>query len=440
MKTRTFFGGLHVLEFKSATEHKPIRRAQIPERVIIPLHQHTGAPCEPLVSVGDHVKLGQKIGDSSASLTSPVHASTSGKVVGISPYPQSGGREVNSVIIEADGNDEVYEGIKGHGDIEELSSEEIRAAIRESGMVGLGGAAFPTHFKLMPPPGKKFDTLIINGAECEPYLTADHRIMVERPEDVIYGAKALKKAVGVGQVFIGIELNKLDALEAIERAARGQEGIEVVPLKVKYPQGAEKQLIKAILGREVPSGGLPVDVGVVVNNVGTAVAVAEALKTGMPLVERVVTVAGECIDDPQNLRAKIGTTVKDLIEECGGFSKPPARVILGGPMMGVAQFTLDVPITKGTSGILALGEDKVILEEPLPCVRCGKCVQVCPMRLLPLFIAVYAEKGMFSEAERYNALDCIECGLCSYICPSRRPLVQAIRLAKSEILAKRRKK
>ncbi|NPV53317.1 MAG: electron transport complex subunit RsxC [Firmicutes bacterium] len=441
MNLRSFLGGTHVPYSKESTASKPVRQARLPARVTIPLHQHTGAPCEPLVKAGDHVLVGQKIGDSPAKLTAPVHASVSGKVAAIGYYLQSGGRLVNSVVIESDGEQQLSPDVKPRGTIENLSPGDIVGIIRDAGIVGLGGAAFPTYFKLVPPPGKRFDTLVVNGSECEPYLTADHRIMLERPNDVTYGIRALMKAAGVDRAFLGIEDNKPDAIEAMRRAASGVPGIEVVVLATKYPQGAEKQLVKAILGREIPSGGLPVDVGVVVNNVGTAVAVAEALEKGMPLVERVVTVAGSCIREPQNLKVKIGTAIGDLIEECGGFVKEPAKVIIGGPMMGVAQFSTDVPVTKGTSGVLALSKDEVEVEDTsMPCVRCGKCVGACPMRLLPLFISQRAEAGRFDEAEEYNALDCIECGSCGYICPSRRPLVQAIRLAKSEIMARRRKK
>lgn len=439
MVAKTFRGGVHAHYHKEDTASKPIRRLPPPARVVIPLHQHTGAPCEPLVKVGDEVKVGQKIGDSSARLTAPVHASVSGKVVGISSHPQSGGRDVLSVIIESDGKETLDEHVEPRTDVDHLSADEIKAVIREAGIVGLGGAAFPTYFKLTPPPGKSFDTVILNGAECEPYLSADHRLMVERPGDIVDGARLLLKATGVNRAYIGIEENKPDAIEAISKAVKGDDRISVVPLKVKYPQGAEKQLIWAILGREVPSGGLPVDVGVVVNNVGTAAAVRDAVFSGMPLVERVVTVAGSCIAEPQNVVVKVGMLVSDLIEACGGYSAPPAKVIIGGPMMGVAQFTTDIPVTKGTSGVLLLSKDEAAPCEPMPCVRCGKCVEACSMRLMPLWIASYAEAGRFDDAERMNALDCIECGCCSFICPSRRRLVQAIRLAKSEIMARRRR-
>ena len=440
MRSRTFKGGVHVPHFKESTESRPIKSTRLPSTVVVSLHQHTGAPCEPLVRVGDQVKVGQKIGDSQAALTAPVHSPVSGKVVKIGPYLMSGGVERPAITIESDGLQEVADTVRPYGSLENLTRQDLINLIREAGIVGLGGAAFPTYFKLTPPPGKKFDTLIINGSECEPYLTADQRIMMERPEDAVLGARILMKATGVKQAFIAIEDSKPEAKAAMEKAVSKAKGIQVVPLMAKYPQGAEKQLIKVLLGREVPSGGLPVDVGAVVSNVGTAVAVANTLKTGMPLIERVVTVTGRPLKEPSNLLVKIGTKVSDLVNECGGFVREPAKVIVGGPMMGIAQFTLDIPVTKGVSGILFLDADDISLEEPGPCVRCGKCVDNCPMRLLPLFISQYADAGRFDDAAAYGALDCIECGTCSFVCPSRRHLVQSIRLAKAEIAARRRKK
>ncbi len=440
MALRTFKGGVHPSYNKDATYAKPIRSMPSPGKVVIPLHQHTGAPCEPIVKAGDEVKMGQKIGDSKARLTSPIHASVSGKVKAVAKHAQSSGVDGLSIVIESDGLDTWDESVKPRDSVDRLGPDKLIGILREAGIVGLGGAAFPTYFKLTPPQGKAFDTLLLNGAECEPYLSADHRLMVERPADVVAGARLLMKAIGVERAVIGIENNKPDAISALMEAVEGDDSIKIVPLGVKYPQGAEKQLIWAILGREVPSGGLPVDVGVVVNNVGTAVAVKEAVIDGMPLVRRVVTVTGSCVREPANLMVPIGTLVSDIIEVCGGTRIPPKKVIIGGPMMGIAQYTTEIPVTKGTSGILLLSEKEVAGDEPIACIRCGRCVEACPMNLMPLWIAGYAEAARFDESERLGALDCIECGCCSFICPSRRRLVQGIRLAKAEIRARRNAK
>lgn len=435
----TFRGGVHPPTMKGLAEKRPITPAKEPQLVVVPLHQHTGAPADPLVKVGDTVAVGQKIADSAAKLTSAIHSPISGTVKKIGPHLMFNGKQVNCITIENDGEGRIHESVEAARgkSVDSLTPDEIKEILRESGIVGMGGAAFPTYFKLSPPPGKTVEFVILNGAECEPYLTADHRIMVERADDVVYGLRALMKAAGVSKGYIGIEANKPDAIEAIRKAASGVPGVEVVELEVKYPQGGEKQLIKAITGREVPPGGLPLDVGVVVNNVGTAAAVARRIKEGMPLIERVVTVTGNGIASPGNFLVKIGTLAGELIDQAGGYKGVPGKVIFGGPMMGVAAFTVDVPITKGTSGILVLPKEEVMTDAPMPCVKCGKCVEVCPMGLMPAPLHRYAEEGMIDRAEAYNAMDCIECGSCAYICPSRRPLVHAIRYAKSEIMARR---
>lgn len=439
IRTLTFKGGTHPPHSKKATENKSLERANDPKIVVIPMQQHIGAPCEPIVKVGDEVKVGQKIGEAKGFVSVPVHSSVSGKVTAVEPRLYTGGMAVPCVIIESDMQNTLYEGIAPKGDLDGLTADDIKNIIKEAGIVGMGGATFPTHVKLAPPPEKNVDTVILNGAECEPYLTADHRLMVEHPEDVVFGLQALMKALGVKKGFIGIETNKPDAIEKVYNAAEGLEGIEVVALKTKYPQGAEKQLIYACTGREVPSGGLPADAGVVVNNVGTAAAVARAIKTGMPLIERIVTITGEGVNDPKNLIVKIGTSFREVIEQCGGFKGKVGKVIAGGPMMGITQFSLDVPVIKGTSGILVLSENEARLPEPSACIRCGKCVETCPINLMPVYISANSLAGRFEQAEALNALDCIECGSCSFVCPAKRPLVDSIRVAKREIMARRKK-
>ncbi|SJZ39270.1 electron transport complex protein RnfC [Garciella nitratireducens DSM 15102] len=439
IKEATFHGGIHPSYFKDYTKDKVIKKAAPPKTVVIPMQQHIGAPCEPLVKKGDEVKLGQKIGDSKGFVSAPIHASVSGKVVAVEPRFHNSGKKVLSVVIESDGLDTLHESIKSPGKLKDLSSEKIKTLIRESGIVGLGGATFPTQVKLSPPPEKKIEAVILNGAECEPYLTADHRLMVERPEEIVFGLKVILKALNVEKGYIGIEDNKPDAIEAIKKVVENDSNIVIYKLHTKYPQGAEKQLIKAITGKEVPSGGLPADVGVVVQNVGTAAAIGNTIKTGIPLIERVVTITGSGIKEPQNLLVRLGVPIKDIIEQCGGFSENPGKIIMGGPMMGVAQFTTEIPVVKGTSGILVLNKEDSKLPEPFNCIRCGKCVEVCPMNLMPLYISSYTLHEMYDKAEEFHAMDCIECGSCSYICPSRRPLVESIRLAKEEIKSQKSK-
>lgn len=435
----TFKGGAKVPGFKEFTEDIPLEKAKEPEIVVIPLQQHIGAPCEPTVEVGDKVKVGQEIGQAQAFVSAPVHSSVSGTVKEIGPYISPTGMTVNSITIESDGKNELDTSFNSYDSLDDLTSEEIINIIKDAGITGMGGAGFPTHVKLSPPKDKKIDTIIINGSECEPYLTSDYRLMVEKPEAIIFGTKAIMKAVGVGKGFIAIEDNKPEAIEKLKKASENEENIEIVSLKTKYPQGDEIRVIKAITNREVPSGGLPMDVGVIVSNVGTANAIGEAIRKGKPLYERIVSITGKGIKEPKNLIVKVGTPFKDVIEQCGGYAEAPGKIIMGGPMMGISQYTDEVPVIKGTSGILVLTHEEAQPEPEQPCIKCGKCLEVCPVNLQPLFINKFTLKQKFDKAEEYNALDCIECGACSYICPSKRALVESIRLAKREIIAKRKK-
>jgi len=441
MSERTFVGGIHPGYYKDKTSGIPISLARAPSQVIIPMAQNIGAPCDAIVQVGDEVKVGQRIGEPKGFVSAAIFASVSGKVTKIEPFNHSMGTPVMAVFIENDGQDTPYEGMKPNKDLEELTPEEIVNICKDAGLVGLGGATFPTHVKLSPPPEVKIDTVIINGAECEPFLTADHRCMVERADDVVYGLKAFMKALGATLGVIGVEDNKPDAVSSLQKAVAegaGNYKIEVHALHTKYPQGAEKMLIKATTGREVPTGALPMAVNVVNQNSGTAIALAEAIKLGKPLYERVVTVTGPGINNPGNLMVRNGTLVSDLIEQCGGLTDNARKLILGGPMMGFAQPTDEVPAIKGTSGVLILTDD-MVTETPIDaCIKCGKCMEVCPMNLMPNFIGTASEKNVMDLAEKYGAMDCFECGCCTYTCPAKRPLVQWIRLAKGAIAASKR--
>jgi electron transport complex protein RnfC len=349
------------------------------------------------------------------------------------------GRTVDAVYIENDFQDTWHENVKPNENWEQLTADEIKKIVREAGIVGMGGATFPTHVKLSPPAEQKIEYVLVNAAECEPYLTADHRAMLERAEDIIVGLKLIMKAVDAAKGYIGIEDNKPDAIAVMQEAAAGEPGIEVFALHTKYPQGAEKQLITVLTGREVPSGGLPAAVGCIVQNVGTCIAIAEAVRFGRPSIERIVTITGAGVKEPKNMLVRVGTPVTQVVEECGGFAADLRKLIMGGPMMGLAQESPEnLPVTKGTSGILCLTEKEVELDEIHPCIKCAKCVEVCPVSIMPIFIGSSVEQGMYELAETYRALDCIECGCCSYICPAKRPLTQWIRIGKAEIAAKRR--
>ncbi len=427
--SRGFAGGVHPPELKTRTEHKAIEHFPLPGSVIVPLQQHIGAPSEVLVNEGDTVKTCDPVSKPKGFVSVPSHASISGTVKSVTSFPHPLGQTVPSVMIEGDGGDSWNDGVKEDAGYENLSADEMRSRIAEAGLVGLGGAAFPTHVKLSPPSEKKMDTALLNGAECEPFLTADHRLMLEHPDEILAGFGIIMKILGVKRGVIGIENNKPDAIDVMRKKASAVPGIEVIAFKVKYPQGAEKQLIYAATGRAVPPGKLPMDVGCLVSNVGTAKAVYEAVAHRKPLIERIVTVTG-AVREPKNLRVRIGTSVRDIIDFCGGFRGEPGKVLVGGPMMGIAQYTLDVPVVKGTSGIVVLPQGEVGIQEPDPCIKCGSCVRVCPMNLMPYMLEALVLNRRWEDAAGYNIKDCIECGSCSYICPAGRRLVQSIRYGK----------
>lgn len=438
LENLTFKGGVHIPEHKDLTKDKSIEVAIDPKIVYISLHQHVGSPCEAIVSVGDQVKVGQKIGESKAFLSVPIHSSVSGVVKGISKIYTPDGMKTDCVVIESDGLNELHESVQPIANLDKLSKEQIINFIKDAGIVGLGGAGFPMHAKLVASDDSKVDTAIINGAECEPYITVDHRVMLEQPESVIEGLKIIMHCLDLEVGYIGIEDNKKDAIEALKACIK-DDNIKIVSLKTKFPQGDSYRMVDAILDRKVPSGERCKDVGTIVNNVSTALAVAELFKLGKPLYERTITVTGNGVKEPKNLKVKIGTTIKDIIEQCGGFNGEPGKIIIGGPMTGKAQFSLDTPIVKATSAIIVLTPEESTHKETEPCVKCGKCLQVCPVNLQPLLLSAYALKDMFEMTQEYHVEECIQCGACSFICPSRRPLTESIRHAQREIYLKRKK-
>ena len=432
---KSFRGGVHPNDRKSYTANKPIEIAPLPGKVIIPVRQHIGAPCLPIVAKGDLVKKGQLIATVDAFVSSNVHASISGKVIDVGEYLHPVFGTGLAIVIENDGKDEWVEGIPLKRDWQKLDPDGVRKIIREAGIVGMGGATFPTHVKAAPPPDKKIDLLILNAAECEPYLTADHRMMLEESDRIVTGVKIMMKVLNVTKGYVGIENNKPDAIEVMTKAFKGT-GMEVRGLPTKYPQGAEKMLISVLSGKEVPSGGLPMDVGVVVQNVGTVIAICDAVTQGIPLIERVTTVSGKAIKEPKNILVRIGTTFQDAIDFCGGFASTPVKIIMGGPMMGMAQASLDIPIIKGVSGILALAEGEANTGKESPCIRCGRCLNACPMGLNPSMLSILGERDLSEEAkEDYNLLDCVECGSCVYVCPAKRNIVQYVKYCKAQNVA-----
>lgn len=434
----SFKGGFHIRDYKELTaacEAKPLLPCDLH---IFPITQHIGTPLNVLVKPGDYVKVGDKLADAEEYMAVPVHSSVSGTVQKIEKHIHPSGSMVESVFVE---NDKLYtpsDNIHPIENIDSLSKRELLWVIRDAGIVGLGGAGFPAHVKLDTKNNIKF--LIINGAECEPYITADHRRMLENTQDVINGIRVAMKILSLDTAYVGIETNKRDCISAFRQLLRYDNSIRIMSLKPKYPQGAEKMLIKAITGKNVPTGGLPADVGAIVMNIETVYEVGCAFRTGMPLTERIVTISGDAVKNPSNFKVPLGVPASFLFEAAGGFVNPPKKIIMGGPMMGIAQYSLDVPVIKTTSSILAFSEPETVYDSEAPCIRCGKCVEHCPMNLMPNKLSQFSLKGDAESAEKYNILDCMQCGMCSYICPARKNLLANIRNMRPVVLKNIRKR
>ena len=438
MKTFSI-GGVHPEENKLSAG-SPIREAQLPKQAVFSMFQHIGAPANPVVQKGDVVKVGTLLGEAGGFVSAPVYSSVSGKVSKVEPVLDASGTRRMAVIVDVEG-DEWEDSIDRSKDLvklndrPELDGKAIIEKIKTAGIVGMGGATFPTHVKLCPPPGKVAECVIVNAVECEPYLTADHRLMLEHADEILVGLQLVMKAVNVTKGYIGIERNKPDAIELMTEKAKQYPEIEIVPLKVKYPQGGEKQLIDAVIGRQVPAPpALPIDTGAIVQNVGTVFAIYQAVMKNKPLIDRVITVTGKSVKQPSNLLARLGTPFSQLIDECGGLPKDTGKVIGGGPMMGKALLKTDIPMTKGSSGLLIMREDEASRAEVQPCIRCAKCVGACPMGLEPYFLAKVSEQKDWAAAEQDDIVSCIECGSCQFTCPSHRPLLDYIRLGKSTVM------
>ncbi len=424
-------GGIHPGDFKELTNKEPVRNAAIKNSFIVPMSQHIGAPSECLVNPGDEVKEGMLIGKAAGFISANIHSPAPGVVKEITDIYLANGMRAKAVVIEPSGEFDQLGKTVAPIDWSGMTPKELQDKILEMGIVGLGGATFPSNVKYAVPPDARVDALVINGVECEPYLTADHRLMLEKTEEIFKGLEILRKVLNPAKIYIGIEANKPDAIEKMEKAAQEKNnGIEIVPLKLKYPQGDEKQLLKAVLGKEVPSGKLPINIGAVVSNVGTVNAIYEAVVFNKPLIERIVTVSGGGVKKPANLKVRIGTKVGDLIEDCGGLTDDTVRLVMGGPMMGFTMASLDTPVIKGTSGILALTEKEIKKSKETACIMCGRCVKACPIGLIPTKLYKKITHRMYEDAMRINLMDCKECGCCAFVCPANIPLVQGMRLGK----------
>ncbi len=436
MDRLTFRNGVHPPYNKELTEDKPVTELLPKEKAVFLMQQHTGAICQPIVKKGNRVLVGQMIADAIASISAPIHSSISGEVVDITEIPYTGGTSIPAIIIENDGLYEEAKPMHGPCDYKKLSRDNIIDIIHEAGIVGMGGAAFPTYIKLSPPNYEKIDSIILNGCECEPYITCDHKLMLNGTAKIVEGLNIILHLFPNAKGYIGIEENKEDAILAMQKViddADVSDKIEIKILETKYPQGSEKQLISAILNREVPTGKLPADVNCIVQNVGTSYAIYEAVVEGKPLTSRIVTVTGDAIATPQNFWVKVGTSFQDLIDASGGFVKKPVKIISGGPMMGVTMPDMNVPVTKATTAVLCLTEEATSILEETNCIKCGRCVRACPMNLLPLYLDKFGRRDDFDRFEKLNGTSCIECGCCAYVCPANIRIVNTIKKTKRNI-------
>ena len=438
MGLKTFIGGVHPYDGKELSKDAPIREVLPKGELVYPLSQHIGAPANPVVAVGDTVLKGQMIAEAGGFVSAPIHASVSGTVKAIEPRRVAVGDMVKAIVIESDGEFKEIE-YKAVDDVTKLSKEEIVARVKDGGVVGMGGAGFPTHVKLSPKEPDKIEYIICNGAECEPYLTTDYRRMLENPEELIAGMKIILQLFDNAKGIFGIEDNKPEAIAKLKELVKDEPRIEVCELMTKYPQGGERQLIYACTGRAINSKMLPADAGCIVDNVETIYAVYQAVKHGVPVIKRVSAITGDAVVEPSNILYTIGTSYKELVEACGGFKEEPEKLIAGGPMMGFSIFNLDIPTTKTSSDLTCFTKDEVSKYEPIACINCGRCVEACPELLVPSRLAKFGERGQMEEFEKWNGLECIECGSCSYVCPSRRHVAQSVKTMKKQVLAEKRK-
>ncbi len=440
MGLATFKGGIHPYEGKELSENKPVQVLTSKGEMVFPMAQHIGAPAKPLVAKGDRVLVGQKIGEAGGFISANVICSVSGTVKAVEPRLMVNGTMVTSVIVENDGMDEKIEHFGEDRDYTKLSKDEIRNIVKEAGIVGLGGAGFPTNVKLSPKDDSKIDYILVNGAECEPYLTSDYRMMLEEPERIVGGLKVILSLFDNAKGVIGIENNKPEGIKKLQELVKDEPRIEVCPLLTKYPQGGERSLIYAITGRKVNSSMLPADAGCIVDNIDTVIAIYNAVCKQTPLIRKIITVTGDAIVNPQNFSVRLGTNYQELLEAAGGFKADPEKVISGGPMMGMSLFSLDLPVTKTSSALTCFSKDMVAAQEPTPCIRCGRCVSACPSHIVPPIMMQAALRGDCDAFEKVNGMECMECGSCTYVCPAKRPLTQAFKDMRKQVAANRRKK